>query len=91
MLVSDSNVGSYDDYNFEQSSNCMHIEYAFGMLVKKWTILWSPISVKFERRVSLINMYFHLHIHMTSYDYSYDYSYDIHSSYICYTYVIGML
>ena len=35
MLVPDSNVSSYDDYNFEQSSNRMCIECAFGMLVKK--------------------------------------------------------
>ena len=61
MLVPDSNVSSYDDYNFEQSSNRMCIECAFGMLVKKWAISWSPISVKFERQVPLINACFHLH------------------------------
>ena len=52
MLVLDSNVRGHDNYNFEQSSNHMHIECTFGILVKKWAILWSPISVKFERQVS---------------------------------------
>ena len=61
MLVPDSNTGNFDDYNFEQSSNRMHIKCAFSMLVKKWAILWRPISVKFERRVPLVNACFHLH------------------------------
>ena len=61
ILVLDSNVSSYDDHNFEQSSNRICIECAFGMLVKKWAILQSSISVKFERRVPLINAYSHLH------------------------------
>ena len=59
MLVPDPNVANYD--NFEQSSNRMHIECAFGMLVNKWPILWRKIDVKFERRVPLINACFHLH------------------------------
>ena len=61
MLVPDPNLGNYDNYNFEQSSNRMHIECAFGMLVNKWPILWRRIDVKFERRVPLINACFHLH------------------------------
>ena len=67
ILVPDSNVGSYDDYNFEQSSNRMHIKCAFGMLVKKWTILWSSISVKFKRWVPLIITCFHLYNFCISY------------------------
>ena len=61
MLVPDPNVANYDNYNFEQSSNRMHIECAFGMLVNKWPILWRKIDVKFERRVPLINACFYLH------------------------------
>ena len=61
MLVPDPNVANYDNYNFEQSSNRMHIECAFGMLVNKWPNLWRKIDAKFERRVPLINACFYLH------------------------------
>ena len=61
MLVPDFDTGNFDNYNFEHSSNRMHIECAFGMLVNKWAILWHPLNAKFERRVPLINACFHLH------------------------------
>ena len=54
MLVPDPNVINYENNNFEQSSNRMHIKCAFGIMVKKWPILWHLINVKFERRVQLI-------------------------------------
>ena len=58
MLVPYLNVGNYDSCNFEQSSSRIHIEYAFGMLVNKWHVVWRRFDVKFERRVPLINPYF---------------------------------
>ena len=61
MLIPDADVNNYDNYNFEQSSNRMHIECAFGLLVNKWAILWKPLDIKFIRRVPLINACFHLH------------------------------
>ena len=61
MLVPASRSDSFDDCNFEQSSNRMHIECAFGMLVNKWATLWQPLKVKFQRRVPLINSCFFLH------------------------------
>ena len=61
MLLPDPNVGNYDNYNFEQSSNRMHIECAFDMLVNKRPVLWRFIDAKCERRVTLINACFHLH------------------------------
>ena len=61
MLVPDFDVANFDNYNFEHSSNRMHIECAFGMLVNKWAMLWHPLDVKFSRRVPLINACFHLH------------------------------
>ena len=61
MLVPDFDVANFDNYNFEHSSNRMHIECAFGMLVNKWATLWHPLDVKFSRRAPLINACFHLH------------------------------
>ena len=50
----------FDTGNSEQSSNAMHIECAFGMLVNKWAMLCHQLDVKFSRRVPLINACFHL-------------------------------
>ena len=61
MLVPDSDFGVFDNYNYQQSSNRMHIECAFGMLINKWAILWHPLNVKFKRCVPLINACFYLH------------------------------
>ena len=49
MLVPDSNFSVFDNYNFQHSSNRMHIECSFGMLIKKWPILLHPLNVKFNR------------------------------------------
>ena len=61
MLVPDADVGAFDNYNYQQSSNRMHIECAFSILINKWAILWHPLNVKFKRRVPLINACFYLH------------------------------
>lgn len=47
--------GTDDDFNFEHSSLRMCIERAFGMLIRRWGILWRPLEVKFERRAKLIS------------------------------------
>src|SRR5688500_976000 len=36
-------TGSKDDFNFYHSQLRTNIECAFGQLVHKWTILWSPL------------------------------------------------
>jgi hypothetical protein len=49
-----ANDPSLDDYDFEQSSNRMPIECAFGVLVRRWGILWRSLKVAFHRRAPLI-------------------------------------
>ena len=42
-----------DKFDYHQSSNRVAIECAFGMLVKRWAILWKPLTVRFDRRAPL--------------------------------------
>ena len=50
-----------DDYDFEQSSNRIPIECAFGILIHRWGVLWKPLKCGFERRVPLISACMRLH------------------------------
>ena len=50
-----------DDFDFHQSSNRMPIECAFGVLVKRWGILWRKLQVRFDRRAALIGALIRLH------------------------------
>ena len=50
-----------DDFDFHQSSNRMAIECAFGMIVRRWGILWRPLEMKFDRRAPLIGAIIRLH------------------------------
>jgi len=52
---------TFDDYNFYQSSARMTVECAFGMLIRKWGLLWRPLEMKFSRRVPSISACMHLH------------------------------
>lgn len=49
------------DFDFLQSSKRVIIERAFGLLVKRWGILWRPIEVLFARRIPLITACMKLH------------------------------
>jgi len=42
------------DFDFYQSSNRMAIECAFGILVRRWGLLWRPLECRFDRRAKLI-------------------------------------
>ena len=53
--------GVDDDFDFEQSSNRMPIECAFGMLIKRWGVLYKPLGVAFPRRAPLISACMRLH------------------------------
>ena len=53
--------GELDDFDFHQSSNRMAIECAFGILVKRWGVLWRPSCVRFDRRAALISACVRLH------------------------------
>jgi DDE superfamily endonuclease len=39
----------YDNFNFYASQLRIRIEMAFGLMYKKWGILWRPVQVKMER------------------------------------------
>jgi hypothetical protein len=49
------------DFDFVQSSNRMCIECAFGILIRRWGILWRPLEVDFHRRAGLIGCCMRLH------------------------------
>jgi hypothetical protein len=53
--------GEDDDFDFHQSSNRMPIECAFGILIKRWGLLWRPLTVRFDRRAPLIGACMRLH------------------------------
>jgi hypothetical protein len=50
-----------EDFDFEQSSNRMPIECAFGILVRRWGLLWRPLSMRFDRRAPVIGALIRLH------------------------------
>ena len=50
-----------DSYNFHQSSIRMNIECSFGMLVRRWGILWKPLEMRFNRMNKVIMCCFKLH------------------------------
>jgi hypothetical protein len=50
-----------DDFDYHQSSNRVAIECAFGILVRRWPILWRPLQVAFMRRAPLIGACMRLH------------------------------
>lgn len=56
-------VPSGVDTNFDyiQSSCRMPIECAFGMLIRRWGILWRPLEVQFSRTAPLIGCLMRLH------------------------------
>lgn len=60
MVVPCGNAAN-DDFDFEQSSNRICIECAFGILVRRWGILWRPLEMKFRRRAPIISCCMNLH------------------------------
>ena len=52
---------SLTDYDFYQSSNRMPIECSFGILIRRWGVLWRPLTQRFESRAPLIVALMHLH------------------------------
>lgn len=60
-MLTPSNNPDLDAYDFHQSSNRMAIECAFGILVRRWGVLWRPLHVSFSRRAPLIGALMRLH------------------------------
>lgn len=58
-MIIPSGVDSH--FDFVQSSCRMPIECAFGILIKRWGILWRPLQVAFNRRAPLIGCLMRLH------------------------------
>lgn len=50
-----------DAYNFFQSSQRIHVEQAFRMLMKHWGILWRPLKFNLKRATQIINVAVLLH------------------------------
>ena len=61
MATPSGNDPALDDYDFFQSSNRMPIECAFGIIVRRWGVLWRALSVRFDRRAPLIGACIKLH------------------------------
>ena len=61
MITPSNNDPELDDYDFYQSSNRMPIECAFGILIRRWGVLWRPLTQRFESRAPLIVALMHLH------------------------------
>ena len=61
MLTPSNNDPELDNYDFYQSSNRMAIECAFGILVRRWGVLWRPLRQEFSRRAPLVIALMHLH------------------------------
>ena len=55
------NDGAHLDFDYHQSSNRVVIERAFGILIRRWGILWRPLEVQFRRRAPLIKCCMLLH------------------------------
>lgn len=60
-MIVPSGIRELDDFDFEQSSNRMPIECAFGILVRRWGLLWRPLSMRFDRRAPIIGALLRLH------------------------------
>ena len=60
-MITPSGDAALDDFDFHQSSNRMPIECAFGMLVRRWGVLWRPLCVRFDRCSALIGACIRLH------------------------------
>jgi hypothetical protein len=56
-----TNKEATTDFDFEQSSNRICIECAFGILVRRWGILWRPLEMKPKRRAPIIGACMRLH------------------------------
>lgn len=50
-----------DAYNFHQSSPRIVVEKSFGILVKRWGILWSPLRFRLAKATDIIMVCLKLH------------------------------
>ena len=60
-MMMPAGTAALDDYDFVQSSSRMPIECAFGILVRRWGVLWRPLLCRFDRRAALVGALIRLH------------------------------
>ena len=61
MVTPTSGTRKNDDFNFFQSSNRMPIECAFGILIRRWGILWKSLEMEFKKRAPVVSACMRLH------------------------------
>jgi hypothetical protein len=49
MLLAEGHQTSHDTYNFYYSSHRVHLEQAFGRLVRRWRTFWSSLRFNVPR------------------------------------------
>jgi hypothetical protein len=60
--ISDAMMGTWrDSFNCFHSSNRIHIEQAFGILVGRWGILWRPLRMYVTRVAPILSTCLRLH------------------------------
>lgn len=60
-LITPTGEKANDNFDFHQSSNRMPIECAFGMLVRRFGILWRSLEMRFDRRAAVVGACMRLH------------------------------
>ena len=60
-MIVRSGLPEDDDFDYYQSSARMPIECAFGILVRRWGILWRPLEMRFDRRAAVAGACMRLH------------------------------
>ena len=61
-------TNTYDTFNFFLSSSRIFIECAFGELVRRWGILWKPLSYDLAKSQRVIQVCMLLHNHIKDHD-----------------------
>ena len=73
-MVVPSGMSADDAFDFYQSSARMPIECSFGILVRRWGILWRALEVRFDRRAATVGACMRLHNYCINHYSSYIYS-----------------
>ena len=60
-MVVPSGMSADDAFDYYQSSSRMPIECSFGILVRRWGILWRALEVRFDRRAATVGACMKLH------------------------------
>jgi hypothetical protein len=60
-MIVPSGLPEDDDFDYYQSSSRMPIECSFGILVRRWGILWRPLEMRFDRRAAVAGACMRLH------------------------------